>query len=250
MTEPRSPNALFQIALQYIPDIEPVIKPGTSRWNVIDGLQGQDNLGIELGVAGGGFSRRMMESGRFRRFWGVDAYSDHHDVREYRQALKTIGLDSNYHLLRMTFAEAHLLFPNAYFDFAYVDGYAHSGEEGGGTILDWYAKVKPGGILAGDDYDPVRWPLVVWGVHNLVAQIGATLYVTENVQDSTYDSYASWFIIKPTDPATPVPQPDLVLQKLGQEERTAITAKKAARRAAKRAAKRKARLTDTPPSEN
>jgi SAM-dependent methyltransferase len=167
-------------------------------------------------------------------------------VGQYRQALQTVGLDRNYHLLRMTFAEAHLLFPDEFFDFVYVDGYAHSGEEGGRTILDWYAKVKPGGILAGDDYDPVRWPLVVWGVHNLVAQIGVPLRVTEHILEGTYNNYASWFIVKPTDPDAPIPQPDLVLQKLGQEERIAVAARKAAQRAAKRAA----RLKDSPPRES
>jgi hypothetical protein len=76
MTEPRTSDELFQIALQHMPDIEPEIVPGTWRWNVVDGLTGSDNLGIELGVAGGGFSRRMLNSGRFRRFWGVRGGSD------------------------------------------------------------------------------------------------------------------------------------------------------------------------------
>jgi hypothetical protein len=229
MAEPRSSQELFDLAVQHMPDIEPQIAPGTWRWNVVDGLRGQDNLGIELGVAGGGFSKRMMDSGRFRRFWGVDAYSDHHDVAQFREALRTVGLDRNYHLLRMTFAEAFDLFPDGFFDFVYVDGYAHSGEEGGITILDWYAKVKPGGILAGDDYDPLRWPLVVWGVHNLVAQIGVPLQVTENILEGTYNNYASWFLTKPLDAGPRVLNPDPVLQRLGIEERAAIAARKKAR---------------------
>lgn len=246
MTDPRTPAELFELAVAHMPDIEAEIVPGTWRWNVIDGLSGTDNLGIELGVAGGGFSKRMLDSGRFGRFWGVDAYSDHHNVAQYRQALQLVGLDRNYHLLRMTFAEALPLFPDSFFDFVYVDGYAHSGEEGGRTILDWYAKVKPGGILAGDDYDPVRWPLVVWGVHHLVAQIGVPLQVTENILEGTYNNYASWFIVKPTDPNAPLPQPDPVLEKLGTEERAAIAARKAAQLAEKRAARAK----DTRPNES
>ena len=231
MNQPRSAHELFDLAVQHMPDIEPEIVPGTWRWNVVDGLQGSQNLGIELGVAGGGFSKRLLDSGRFRRFWGVDAYSDHHDVAQYRQALHTVGLDRNYHLLRMTFEEALALFPDAHFDFAYVDGYAHSGEEGGRTIIDWYAKVKPGGILAGDDYDPLRWPLVVWGVHHLAAQIGVPLRVTENVLDGSYSNYASWFLTKPLEDGGRKPQPDLLLQRLGREERIAIAAQRAAKAA-------------------
>lgn len=229
MSQPRSAQELFDIALQHMPDIEPEIVPGTWRWNVIDGLQGGENLGIELGVAGGGFSKRMLDSGRFHRFWGVDAYGDHHDVAQYRQALRTVGLDRNYHLLRMTFDEALGLFPDGHFDFVYVDGYAHSGEEGGRTILDWYAKVKPGGILAGDDYDPVRWPLVVWGVHHLAAQIGVQLRLTENVLDGSYSNYASWFLTKPLKDSGRQLQPDRLLQRLGQEERSAKAEEKAAK---------------------
>jgi hypothetical protein len=88
--------------------------------------------------------------------------------------------------------------------------------------------------------------LVVWGVHHLVAQIGVPLRVTEHILEGTYNNYASWFIVKPTDPDAPIPQPDMVLQKLGQEERIAVAARKAAQRAAKRAA----RLKDNPPRES
>lgn len=231
MSAPRSPQELFDIAVQHMPDIEPEIMPGTWRWNVIDALQGTQNLGIELGVAAGGFSKRMLDSGRFSRFWGVDAYGDHHDIVQYRQALLNVGLDRNYHLLRMTFTEALLLFPDGYFDFVYVDGYAHPGEEGGRTIHDWYAKVKPGGILAGDDYDPVRWPLVVWGVHQLASRIGVRLCVTENLSEGNYSNYASWFLTKPLEDDGHEPQPDPLLQRLGQEESTAMAAQRSAKAA-------------------
>jgi hypothetical protein len=66
--------------------------------------------------------------------------------------------------------------------------------------------------------------------------------VTENILEGTYNNYASWFIVKPTNSDAPIPQPDLVLQKLGQEERIAVAARKAAKRAA--------RIKDTPPRES
>jgi hypothetical protein len=152
-------------------------------------------------------------------------------VAQFRKALLTVGLDRNYHLLRMTFAEAFDLFPDNFFDFVYVDGYAHTGEEGGRTILDWYAKVKPGGILAGDDYDPVRWPLVVWGVHHLVSQLGVPLRVTEHVMDGNYSNYASWFLTKPMQETASPLKPDPLLQAIGQEERDAVAARRAAKAA-------------------
>lgn len=171
--------------------------PGTARWDVIAPLPATGNIGIELGVAAGSFSARMVQSGRFALFYGVDAYSDGHSAREYKTALLATGLQSNYRLLRLTFAQAVDLFPDGHFDFIYVDGFAHSGLEGGQTLADWYPKLKPGGIMAGDDYDPKVWPLVVWAVHEAAAQLGVGLALTDLVQDETYNRFPSWSLVRP-----------------------------------------------------
>src|SRR3990167_9257893 len=87
-------------------DVPIAIFPDTHRWNVIDRVTGHENIGIELGVAAGAFSARMVQSGKFHQFFGVDVYGDTHDITEYKKALRTVGLRSNYHLLRMTFDDA------------------------------------------------------------------------------------------------------------------------------------------------
>lgn len=235
------PSAFFD--LSDIPQVEVHVVTGSYRWNVIDGLTGASNRGIELGVAAGSFSQRMVASGRFQRFWGVDAYSDSHNTAQYKEALRHVGLEAPYTLLRMSFAEALDLFPDGYFDFIYVDGYAHTGEEGGRTMIDWYAKLKVGGIMAGDDYSPQKWPLVVWGVNHLVRQLDVPLHITDKVLDASYNRFPSWFFVKP-DRALDAPlQPDPELVAIGQaarvlreqEERQARQARRAAREAAKQA---------------
>ncbi len=115
---------------------------------MINDLPATDNLGIELGVPAGALSARMVASGKFARFWGVDLYADNHNINEYKTALRLIGLGQNYHLLRMTFDKAIDLFPNCHFDFAYVDCCTRTSEEGGRTLLNWYARLKPGRIMA------------------------------------------------------------------------------------------------------
>lgn len=170
---------------------------GTPRWGVVAPLAASGNIGIELGVAAGSFSAHMVQSGQFARFWGVDSYSDGHGIREYKKALVATGLWSDYRLLRMTFDQAVDLFPDNHFDFIYLDGYAHTGEEGGRTFRDWYPKLKPGGVFAGDDYDPEAWPLTVWAVNEVVAQVGVTLQVTDLVSDDAYNRFPSWFFVKP-----------------------------------------------------
>ncbi len=97
----------------------------------------------------------------------------------------------------MTFDQAVDLFPDAHFDFIYFDGYAHTGEEGGRTFRDWYPKLKPGGVMAGDDYDLKMWPLTVWAVNEAVAQLGVRLRLTEFFSDEAYNRFPSWYFIKP-----------------------------------------------------
>ena len=165
------------------------------RHDVVSLLQSKvNNIGVELGVAEGIFSHRMVESNLFSAFFGVDMYSDMHDINEYKTALKKIGIFSNYKLLRMTFEDAYDLFDEESLDFVYVDGYAHNGEEGGRTIFEWSKKVKIGGVLAGDDYHN-DWPLVQKAVDEFVRLSGFDLYVTSNTEKNSYCNYPSWATI-------------------------------------------------------
>jgi hypothetical protein len=178
-----------------MPAVDPEIIPGSFRHDVIASLIGSENIGIELGVAAGIFSERMVSSGKFSHFFGVDMYADIHDTNQYKEALSRVGILSSYKLLRMTFDESIDLFEDDFFDFIYVDGYAHTGEEGGDTLLKWYKKLKVGGVMAGDDYHP-DWPLVQWAVNDFVSRIGVPLRVTENSEELPYCAYPSWFFIK------------------------------------------------------
>ena len=90
-------------------------------------------------------------------------------------------------------------------DFVYVDGYAHSGENGGKTIFDWHKKVKVGGILAGDDYH-TDWPLVIEAVDQLIQQTGYNLQLTEVNGDDPYSQYPSWLIVKSDKQDLTLPQ--------------------------------------------
>jgi Methyltransferase domain len=222
-------------ARKLIPEVPVIHHPGADRFSVIDPLPLHGNVGIELGVAAGSFSARMVASGRFARFYGVDAYADGHSAAEYKRALLAVGLWSEYRLLRLTFAQALDLFPDATFDFVYADGYAHTGEEGGQTLTDWYAKLRPGGVMAGDDYDPEAWPLVVGAVNHLADQVGAELQVTGLVTDAPYNRFPSWYFIKP-ETAPPVLTLHPEIAALAVAEKIRVAAERRAARLARRAA--------------
>lgn len=183
------------LAAEKTPAVKIKVEKDFYRHNVIDSLTGADNVGIELGVAGGDFSKRMVDSGKFKIFYGVDLYCDHHNTDEYKRALKFVGVERNYRLLRMSFDEALALFDDGYFDFIYFDGYAHTGEDGGKTFVDWFRKVKVGGVIAGDDYHD-DWPLVKWAVNTFAKALDAELSVTGLTETTNLSRYPSWFFTK------------------------------------------------------
>jgi hypothetical protein len=217
-----------------IPPADVRLLPGTDRFAVTDPLPPAGNFGIELGVAAGSFSARMVKSGRFARFVGVDVYGDGHNTAEYKKALLAVGLWSDFRLLRMTFDQALDLFPDASFDFIYCDGYAHTGEEGGRTLADWYPKLKPGGVMAGDDYDLENWSLVVWAAHHAAGQLGVPLFVTERVSDDPYNRFPSWYFIKPEGGPQRIELADALLA-LADAEKARVAELRRQKRQARRA---------------
>ena len=170
---------------------------GLRRHDIATFLDGDENIGVELGVAEGIFSERMIRSGKFKQYFGVDMYSDRgHDTNQYKSALRRVGLFSPYKLLRMRFDEALDLYEDESLDFIYIDGYAHGGEEGGETIFSWYSKVKVGGLVAGDDYHQ-DWPLVLEAVDEFIRQSGEQLMLTEITEpDVPYSGYPTWCVRK------------------------------------------------------
>jgi len=168
----------------------------SKRYEVVAKLNGRKNIGIELGVAEGNFSYKMMESKKFIKFYGIDSYNDfQHNENEYNLAKKKMSKFKNYELIKNTFKNSLNLFKDDYFDFIYIDGFAHTGNNGGETIFDWFHKLKIGGILSGDDYHK-DWPLVIEVVNNFVKQTNLTLFLTDKPDNDPYSQYPSWFVFK------------------------------------------------------
>jgi hypothetical protein len=188
-------ESLKREAYARMPKIKTHIADGLYRHEVVNLLSGHKNIGIELGVASGLLAKRFLDSDKLSTLYGIDVYGDIHDTAEYKLALKTIGLDQRHKLLRLTFEDALELFPDEYFDFIYVDGFAHTGEDGGKTLVDWYRKLKVGGLMSGDDYH-ADWPLVMWAVNHFSSQIGSEITLTGQVQDDKYSKYPTWFFKK------------------------------------------------------
>lgn len=198
----------------------PKILKDFHRHDILNFLQGHNNIGIELGVAEGIFSERMAKSGKFARIIGIDMYSDSHDTKQYKRALSRLGVLSDYKILRMRFDEAIDLFDDESIDFIYIDGYAHGGEEGGETIFEWYGKVRVGGIIAGDDYHS-DWPLVCLAVDEFARQVNSELLVTGKLEyGNQYCKYPTWAVVKKSATVIHAPR-DLVAMGKNENRRIA-----------------------------
>jgi hypothetical protein len=153
-------------------------------------------LGVELGVAGGAYSDTILERSKLRLLFSVDRWSDHHNDTECefaRSVLNKHGVRSS--ILRMTFDEAVLVFADSTFDFIYIDGYAHLGQDGVDTLESWWTKLKVGGIFAGHDYDSA-WPATIEVVDEFVRRHHLTLYKTAEDPSLQEHAYATWYVRK------------------------------------------------------
>jgi Methyltransferase domain len=70
---------------------------------------------------------------------------------------------------------ASTLFADATIEWVHIDA-LHDYASVQADIKAWLPKIKPGGWLSGDDYDPVKWPDVVRAVRDLLP--GATEWST------------------------------------------------------------------------
>jgi hypothetical protein len=117
------------------------------------------SVGAELGVASGYFSESLLMSGRFRKLYSVDAWSDHHNEQEYQYVCARLSRFGNRSkILRNTFDEAFDIIRDGSLDFLYVDGYAHTGMNAE-VILKWLPKLSKGAVISGHDYCVQTWPL-------------------------------------------------------------------------------------------
>jgi len=159
----------------------------------------KDGIGVELGVAAGDFSERILKHDHIGYLFSIDMWAGDrgHGIEQYREAI--VRLDpyrARNTVLRMRFDEALPLFGDESLDFIYVNGYAHDGEMNGQTFREWFPKLRRGGIIAGVDYSP-EWPLVVASVNAFAAENGLEVHVIDCHEEAWNSKYPTWLAVKP-----------------------------------------------------
>jgi len=147
-----------------------------------------------LGVAKGEFSETLLRSANVSLLFSIDRWADHHDEKEMQLARKRLQkFGPRCRIIHKTFADALRHFKNESLDFIYIDGYAHTGQEGGRTLRDWFPKLKPGGLFAGHDYH-TQFPETIKAVDTFAAANKLTLKFTEEKPPM---HWPSWYCFKP-----------------------------------------------------
>ncbi|MDX1950216.1 MAG: class I SAM-dependent methyltransferase [Rickettsiales bacterium] len=164
----------------------------TSRGEIVKLIK-PNGIGLELGVAKGKFSEKLLEKSSLKKLYSIDAYAGDrgHDENEFLEAqsrLKKFGKRSE--IIRAKFSDAVKNFPDEYFDFIYIDGYAHTGQDEGRTLYEWFPKLKIGGIFSGDDYSP-KWQKNVEIIDEFANKFNLKLHIIKD-----WNSHHSWLVTK------------------------------------------------------
>jgi hypothetical protein len=119
-------------------------------------------FGVEIGVKQGEFSKHLLFNWDCKQLYLVDPWTSqsdcvydethHNHSDDYEKCKKNVEpFTGKYQFVREYSHNAHMLFQNDYFDFIYIDG-NHSHDAVKQDLNDWYPKLKPHGIICGDDY--------------------------------------------------------------------------------------------------
>jgi hypothetical protein len=164
----------------------------SQRTKTLSSLIENTYIGCELGVAKGFFSYDILSYSNIKHLYSIDMWAGDrgHNILEYNHAIKLLSKFQHRNtILKQTFEDAKSLFNDNFFDFIYIDGYAHTGQDNGKTLYQWFDKLKIGGIFAGHDYD-IHWPKTVEQVNKFMQINNKSINI---IQDKPYNS---WYIIK------------------------------------------------------
>lgn len=127
---------------------------------LIDQLAVTNGVMLEVGVYKGEAMKQFMDSGKFRRYFGVDWWSGEYadpnpiflkDIPEAEMRFDEVAKNYPVVKMKMTSEEASAYFKDEVFDFVYLDG-NHNYEFVRKDIDLWWPKVKIGGYFGGHDY--------------------------------------------------------------------------------------------------
>jgi|694.fasta_scaffold01544_4 hypothetical protein len=164
----------------------------SNRIKILLSMIQDDYIGCELGVADGTFSAQILGHSTIQYLYSIDMWAGdrgHNDAQYTKAVNQLLPYKDKNTIIKYRFDEAVSLFDDNFFDFIYIDGYAHTGQDNGKTLYDWWPKLKHNRIFSGHDYDK-SWPKNIEAVDRFATKHNQKINVIED------KPYNSWYIIK------------------------------------------------------
>jgi predicted O-methyltransferase YrrM len=143
-------------------------------------------VALEMGVFKGKsicfLANEIKKRSLSMKLYGIDRWASYQEYDEFLKNAKDCGVSEFIEPIRATSEVASKLFSDDTFDFLFIDG-SHEYEDVKADLGFWYPKLKGGGIIAGDDYDP--------------AHPGVIQAVDERFDAEAKKQWPVWYVRKP-----------------------------------------------------
>jgi len=152
-------------------------------------------VGVFKGRSAAFMATELLNSGKGVNFYAVDHFKGSPEHGDLTDTLLTEAIENLRPVLEAGAVvimpepslKAVTRFEDDVVDFVFIDA-AHDYESVKEDIAAWWPKVKSGGVLAGDDYQP-SWPGVIQAVSEFSEVTGIPYLLIHNT--------CHWFILKP-----------------------------------------------------
>lgn len=157
-------------------------------------------VGCEIGVSFGSHCKRILQTTQLEKLYGIDPYMNYgdptnttmpdvyFDIFYYKVKDKLSAFGNRFELIRGFSVMTAPHFNDESLDFIFLDA-NHTYYAVKADLEAWYSKVRPGGIVAGDDYATCH-PGVPQAVNEFFAKRGITVNLDK-------DQPRFWWVQKP-----------------------------------------------------
>ena len=163
---------------------------------------GLNGYGVELGVADGWFSNQILLTSDLKTLFSVDPWSqtDKHECHLSSSDLYQVTVDTlrpyghRSQIMKMYSYDAVDIFKDEFFDFIYIDA-CHTEDDCYQDMVQWFPKLKYGGIFAGHDYCDFHAGVVA-AVDRFMVERQLSFSTTELDFKYLGHDIRSWYIVK------------------------------------------------------
>jgi precorrin-6B methylase 2 len=181
-----------------------------TRRTLVESLDNDNfKVAVEVGVRTGWFSKYILDHTKMK-VYAIDPWENNMELSQaekvYKECVERLSpYKDRCEMVKGYSPQISAEFKDGEADFIYLDG-LHDYESVKKDINAWWTKIRDGGILAGHDYNKIKWKGVVNALEEFCEQQGVKFYLTGKVGNAfesrtgdlgEYDGDEhSWFIVK------------------------------------------------------